>query len=145
MPTVKELYQTSIEREYSYTAHCLHYLLSNRLVKLDDDAERIDYSLIDMDKVREMEDKNYLCFKPIKVYALKISGYMWAFVFAENENDAIEFTKNELKEHPKKCVEYSLDLEMERGNRILSFREMKKDHATFPALVGYYEKDAAYR
>lgn len=145
MITVREQYQHYIEYDHSYMAHMLHLLLKEGHVGFNDDCETIDYSKVDETKVNELVKQNYLCFNPIKVYSLKVDDYLFAFVFAKNEEEAITFTKTELKEQPRNCHEYQLDIEMERGERVITFRDMKKEHDSFPALAGYFETDPVYR
>lgn len=145
MVTVREQYEHYIRYEQSYMAHLLHYLLKEGQIKLEDDCNKINYSSVNEAKVNELVEQNYLCFNPIKIFSLKVDDYLFAFVFAKNEEEAIEFAKS-LKYKPRNCHEYMLDIEMERdGGKVLTFREMKKEHDSFPALAGYFETDPVYR
>lgn len=145
MVTVREQYEHYIKYEQSYMAHLLHHLLKEGHIKLEDDCNKINYSLVNEAKVNELVEQNYLCFNPIKIYSLKVDDYRFAFVFAKDEAEAKEFTKS-LKHKPRNCHEYMLDIEMERdGGKVLTFRDMKKEHDTFPALAGYFETDPVYR
>ncbi len=145
MTTVRDLYTHYVQYENSHMAHLLHHLMKEGHIRQGDDCNKIDYSLVDEAKVNEMVEQNYLCFNPIKIFSLKVDDYLFAFVFAKNEAEAIEFTKG-LKHKPRNCHEYMLDIEMERdGGKVLTFRDMKKEHETFPALAGYFETDPVYR
>lgn len=126
-------------------AHALHYLVKNKLVKLSDDSDSIDWNKVDLAEVDRMEKENSLGFNPVKVYSLKVEENLFAFVFAKDELEAINFTKNKLNENPSNCIEYMMDVEMEKGNRILSFRDMKKEYQSFPELAGYFEISPFYR
>lgn len=126
-------------------AHCLHYLLKENLIKLNDDFETVDFGQVDQEEVQEMVERNHLCFKIIKVFSLKVREYTWAFVFAATEEEAIAYTKNELKHQPKNCIEYHMDIDMEKDDWVLSFRDMKNEYSSFPALAGYFEKELVYR
>src|SRR4051812_6944250 len=107
-------------------AHCFHYLLKEGFTKLDDDLSTVDFTKVDLEKVNEMDEQNYLRFNSIKVFSLKVDEHVFAFVFAKDELEAINYTKNKLNENPSNCIEYMMDVEMEKGNRVLSFRDMKK-------------------
>lgn len=145
MVTVREQYQYYIEHDHSYMAHLLHHLMKEGHISQEEDCKKTDYSKADEVKVNEMVEENYLYFNPIKVFSLKVDDYLFAFVFAKNAEEAMEFTKSKLKENPRNCHEYLLDIEMERGERALTFRDMKKEYDSFPALAGYFETDPVYR
>lgn len=144
MITVREQFEHCVKYESIYMAHLLHYMLKEGMIKLEDDFSKIDFRKVDGAKVSEMVEQNYLCFLPIKIFSLKVDDYLFAFVFAKTKEEAMEFMKS-LNEKPRNCFEYPLDLEMYREGRVLTFREMKKEHESFPALVGYFERNPAYR
>ncbi|KEF40146.1 hypothetical protein M670_00162 [Schinkia azotoformans MEV2011] len=144
MTTVRELYEDSIHYGEKVLAHYILHLLQEGHVSLNDDASLIDFSLVDQKKVTEMIQKNQLGFSDIKVFSLKWDDKTFAFIFAANEEEAKKHFEQQLGSKPLNCFEYPLDFPMSRGNEFLSFRDMKKEYSTFPAIAGFYERDENY-
>lgn len=140
MTTVKSLYEDSLYYEESTLAHYIMHLLQEGKAELDDDISKLKFEEADQEKVREMIRSNQLGFSKIKVFALKYSKRAFAFVFAKSEDEATEYFKQTFKKKVLSCYELSLDTPMARGNRILNFREMRKEHNEFPVLAGTYVK-----
>ncbi|WP_404332111.1 hypothetical protein [Mesobacillus maritimus] len=59
-------------------------------------------------------------------------------VFGDEE--AIEFFTETFQQPPMNCHEYPLDFELSRGNGVITFREMKKEFESFPAVAGYFTR-----
>jgi hypothetical protein len=38
------------------------------------------------------------------------------------------------------CHEYSFDIQLARGNAVISFRDMRKEFDSFPAIAEYFER-----
>ena len=145
MSTIKELFNECIGNDYSFMAHALYYLLQEGLVVEDDPQTVLDHVDMDVEVVGEWTEKNILGIAVEKVYSLKVSKDAFLFVFAKDPEQAEAFIKKEWGINPLNCHEYPLDTEMVRGKEIVSFREMKKDFLTFPALIGYYKKNPVYQ
>ena len=144
MPTIKELFDECIQNDYSYTAHSLYYLLLEGLVSPDSPHTILDTVEIDVDLVGEWTKKNYLRIQIEKVYSLKISDDEFVFVFAKDTQMATDYIKKNWKIQPRNCYEYSLDYTIIRGKECISFRDMKKDFLSFPAVIGFYEREEVY-
>lgn len=140
MTTVRGLYEESIRYEEKALAHYILHLLQERQVSLDDDASLIDLSKADHQKVAQMIQQNQLGLSDIKIFSLKYDDKRFAFIFAANEKEAIQFFQQKFKRNPKKCHEYPLNFPMARGQEFLTFRDMRKEHSRFPALAGFYER-----
>lgn len=140
MTTVRELYEESIRYEEKTLAHYILHLLQEGKVSLEDDADTIDFMQADHEKVAQMIRENKLGFSDIKIFSLKYDDKRFAFIFAANEEEAIQFFRQKFKRKPYNCHEYPLDFPMSRGNEFLTFRDMKKEHSHFPALAGFYER-----
>jgi hypothetical protein len=76
----------------------------------------------------------------IGIYSLKINQKDFVFIFAASERDAIQFYLETFHQPPLNCHEYSLDFELSRGNGVISFREMRKEFMSFPAIAGGYRR-----
>lgn len=144
MATVKELFDESIQNDYSFMAHSLYYLLLEGLVSPDDPHTVLDDVELDMDLVGEWTKHNYLCISVEKVYSLKIADDEFVFIFAKDPQQAVSFIRNKWKIQPRNCQEYSLDFTIMRGKEFVSFRDIKKDFLTFPAIIGLYERKSVY-
>ena len=142
MPTIKELFDECIQNDYLFIAHTLYYLLLEGLVSPDSRHTILDQVEFDVDLVGEWTKQNYLRIQIEKVYSLKISDDEFVFVFARDAQTATAYIKNNWKIHARNCHEYSLDFTIIRGEECISFRNMKKDFLSFPAVIGLYEREA---
>ena len=137
---VRELYQDALTYEESPLAHYLLHMIQENLVSMDDDISAIDFDKADHQKVAEMIERNVLGIKKIRIFSLKMHLEKFCFIFAESEEEAIECYKNHFKKAPMNCIEQPLDFEIVRGNETITFRELRKEHEKFPAIVGFYER-----
>lgn len=144
MSTIRELFEEAVQNDYSYTAHSLYYLLREGLVSPNDSHTVLDYVQVDTHLVGEWTVQNYLCISVEKVYALKLTDDEFVFVFAKNPKQAVDFIQKSWKLVPRNCHEYPLDCSIIRGNEFVSFRELKKDYLSFPAVIGVYRKEEIY-
>jgi hypothetical protein len=136
---VKELYLDSIRYEQTSLAYYIHHLLTDKKISLDDDESQLDFEHADHQKVAEMIKKNVLGFHKICIYSLKMKPKEFVFIFAENRKEAIQFYKNTFQQTPLNCHESFLDYQLIRGNGSISFREMRKEFESFPAIAGYFK------
>ena len=144
MPTIKELFDECIQNDYSYTAHILYYLLLEGLVLPDSPHTILDHVEFDVDLVCEWTKQNDLRIQIEKVYSLKISDDKFVFVYAKDAQTATAYIKNNWKIQPLNCHEYLLDNTIMSGKEFISFRDLKKDFLSFPALIGFYEREEVY-
>lgn len=138
---VKDLYLESIRTEESSLAHYIYHLLEERKISLDDHISNLDFEQADHQKVKELIEKNVLGFHKIGIYSLKVSQNEYVFIFADSKKQAIDFYIKTFHDAPLNCQEYSLDFEMNRGNGVITFREMRKEFVNFPVMVGYFERE----
>ncbi|KAA9022025.1 hypothetical protein [Niallia endozanthoxylica] len=141
MSTIRELFEEAVQNDYSYTAHSLYYLLREGLVSPNDSQTILNHVQVDTHLVGEWTQQNYLCISVEKVYALKLTDDEFVFVFAKNPKQAVDFIQKSWKVSPRNCCEYSLDFSIMRGIEFVSFREIKKDYLTFPAVIGVYKRE----
>jgi hypothetical protein len=137
---VREVYLYSISHEESSLAHCIHHLLGEKKISLDDDISKIDFSQTDHQKVAEMIQNNVLGFHKVSIYSLKRSKKVFVFIYASSQQDAVQFYTEAFHQKPLNCHEYPLDFELARGNEVISFRDMRKEFMSFPAVAGYFKK-----
>jgi hypothetical protein len=141
---VKDLYLDSIRFEESSLAHYIYHLLEEGNIELDDNISRIDFDQADHQKVAEMIESNMLGFHKVGIYSLKMDQNDFVFIFAESEQEAIQFYTETFYHAPLNCHEYSLDFELVRGNGVVSFREIRKEFMGFPAIAGYFKREGTY-
>lgn len=129
----------SLMYEEGILSYYLFHLLEEKIVALDDDISKLDICQSDHEKVAELIKKNVLGVHSVKVFSLKMAQNKFVFIFAESRVAAIHYYTFTFKKSPLNCIEFLLETEFIRGNEILSFREMKKEHEKFPAVAGYFE------
>jgi hypothetical protein len=121
-------------------AHYIHHLLEEGNILLDDNISKIDFDQADHQKVAELIENNGLGFHKVGIYSLKMNQNDFVFIFADSQQEAIQFYTGTFHHAPLNCHEYSLDFELVRGNGVISFREMRKEFMSFPAIAGYYKR-----
>ncbi len=139
---VKDTYQDCLRYEQSSLAHYLFHLLAEKKISLHDDSSKIDFNQADHQKVASMIESNILGFHQVGIYSLKMSQEAFVFIFAGNEEEAIHFYTQSFHNRPLNCHEYSLDFELARGNGLISFRDMRKEFNSFPAIAGFFERSS---
>jgi hypothetical protein len=87
-----------------------------------------------------MIENNVLGIHKIRVYSLKMNQKEFVFIYAGSEQEAIQFYTNTFYQSPLNCHEYTLDFQLARGNEVISFRDMRKEFESFPAIAGYFNK-----
>jgi hypothetical protein len=123
---VRDLYLNCFYYDESLLAHTIHHLVAEEKISLDDSLSKMEFSQADQLKVEEMVQNNVLGFHKISVYALKKSKREFVFIFASNQEIAIQFYTETFQQTPLNCNEYPLDFQLARGNELISFRDMKK-------------------
>ncbi|WP_231597682.1 hypothetical protein [Bacillus sp. SA1-12] len=71
---------------------------------------------------------------------MKMNQNDFVFIFASSEQEASKFYTDTFHQAPLNCHESSLDFELTRGNKVISFRDMKKEFMSFPAIAGYFKR-----
>jgi hypothetical protein len=137
---VKDVYLESLRYEETSLAHCIHHLLEEKKISLEDDMTEIDLELVNPQKVAEMIRNNVLGFRKLNIYSLKRNRNEFVFIFATRQQEAIQHFTEIFHQLPLNCIEYQLDFQLIRGNEIISFRDMRKEFMSFPAVVGCYRK-----
>jgi hypothetical protein len=89
-------------------------------------------------KVAEMIRNNVLGFYKIGIYSLKMNQKDYVFIYAACQQEAVQFYTKPFNQTPLNCHEYSLDFQLASGNDVISFRDMRKEFESFPAIAGYF-------
>jgi hypothetical protein len=134
---VEELYRDSLIYEESSLAHYLYHLLAEQKISLDDNISKLDFDQADHQKVAELIQTNVLGFHKICIFSLKMDQQDFVFIFAASQEEAIQFYTESFLQTPLNCHEYPLDFELSRGNGVISFRDMRKEFESFPAIAGW--------
>ncbi|MEH7482030.1 hypothetical protein V7157_13320 [Neobacillus drentensis] len=137
---VKDLYMDCFRYEESSLAHCIYHLLAEQKISLDDDICKIDLEQADHQKVRELVQNNVLGIHKVGIYSLKMNQKDFVFIFAGSHKEAIQFYTETFHQNPLNCHDYSLDYQLARGNDVISFRDMRKEFRSFPAIAGYFKR-----
>ncbi|MEH7307612.1 hypothetical protein [Neobacillus drentensis] len=137
---VKDLYMDCFRYEESSLAHCIYHLLTEKKISLDDDMSKIDLEQAVHQKVRELIQNNVLGFHKVGIYSLKMNQKDFVFIFASSKQEAIHFYTKTFHQNPLNCHEYSLDYQLARGNDVISFRDMRKEFESVPAIAGYFKR-----
>lgn len=137
---VKDAYFDSLCFEESALAHYIHHLHGEEKISLDDDMSKIDLEQADHQTVREMIQNNVLGIRKIRSYSLKMNQKDFVFIFAASLQEAIQFYTKTFHQTPLNCHEYSLDFQLSRGKDVISFRDMRNEFNSFPAIAGCFEK-----
>jgi len=137
---VNDLYMDCFRYEESALAHYIHHLLTEKKITLDDDMSKIDLEQADHQKVRELIQNNVLGFHKVCIYSLKMNPKDFVFIFAASQQEAKQFYTKTFHQSPLNCHEYSLDYQLARGNDVISFRDMRKEFTSVPAIAGYFKR-----
>lgn len=77
----------------------------------------------------------------VRVYSLKMNKKHFFFIFASSAHEAVQFFTETFQQTPLNCHEYPLEFEFVRGKEVVSFREMRRDFVSFPAIAGRFGKE----
>ncbi|MBT2728574.1 hypothetical protein J7E63_16740 [Bacillus sp. ISL-75] len=133
---VKDLYLDCFRFEESSLAHYIYHLLEEKKISLDDDVSKLDLVQADHQNVRELVQNNVLGIHKVGIYSLKMNQMDFLFIFAASKHEAMQFYTKTFHQNPLNCHAYSLDYQLARGNHVISFRDMRKEFMSFPAIAG---------
>jgi hypothetical protein len=137
---IKDIYLDSLRYEESSLAHYIYHLLQEKKLSLEDHQSCLDLVQADYLKVRDLIQNNVLGIHKIGVYSLKMNQTNFVFIFAASKQAAQQFYTKTFQQNPLNCHEYSLDFLLARGNDVISFRDMRREFASFPVIAGYFAK-----
>lgn len=135
--TLKEFYMDCLYYEEHILVYYIQHLLSENKISLEDDVSKLDFNQADQDKVAELIRKNPLGFRKIYVFELKVDGGGVVYIFAANEQDAINLFKRTFRKAPIELDYCPLDTEIIVGNKVMTFRELKRTYNHFPTFISF--------
>jgi hypothetical protein len=135
---VKDFYEDCLITQESTLAYFIYHLLEEKKISLNDEFSITDLYKADEQKVAEMIENNVLGIHKVRIYSLKRDQKAFIFIYALSEEDAIDFYTKFFLKTPLNCHEYPLDFQLSRGNDVISFRDMKKEFESFPAIAGCF-------
>jgi hypothetical protein len=141
MVLIKDAYFDCFLYEESSLAHYIHHLLEEKKASLEDDISKLNFDLANHQQVAEMIQTNVLGINKVRVYSLKMNQRDFVFIFALNEEEAIQLYEKTFHQKPLNCHESLLDFEFYRGKEVISFRDMKKEFGCIPAIAGYFSRE----
>jgi len=146
MKTVMELMQDAIQYEEALLAHAIMLGIRHGKWKPGDSSDDMDFSLIDSRELQRAKEDDLLGMKDgIKLYSSPLGGGRFAIIFAKNEGDARAVMAREVGKNPKRIdwLPYGMDVytTTEGLKDGKTWRRMKEQTITFPALAGIYQKE----
>lgn len=141
MQTVQDLLGDAIEYDQPLLAHALFSGLQEGTFKPTDDAEGIDYIRLDLDNVIDLNKRNLLGIKIVKLFGVPVdpATKTFAFILAYDAKSAAAAFTAEYKRQPPKVVDATSKMDtsiyFEEFNQHKSFWEIRKETQTFPRLV----------
>jgi len=143
MNTVEDLLNDAMKYEEKALIYYILYAIKKGKIQKTDPAETFNlnrFSEKEHQEVAKLIEENPLGIWKIRIFSLKRNRKRYEFIFAANEQEAAAHFRELFHTEPLNIHEYPLDFEMLEGKRVTSFREMRKRFNTFPAYLGYYEK-----
>lgn len=141
MWTVQQLLDDAIQYDQPLLAHALFCGIQDGTIHPGEPVEGLDYGRLDLEKVKELSERNVLQIRPVKLYAFPIDPVTKsaAFVLAYDEKTAIQSFVAYYKRHPQKIVDATdrIDASISFGDteKVMSFWEIRKQTQTFPRFV----------
>lgn len=134
---IKELYEDSIHHEVIYLAYCLYSLQQQRKTSLKNDISSLNTIVVDEEEIAKLVEDPLRIYK-MKVFSLDDSESETYFIFAKNEQEALQLYYNTYKDiTPKICEEELSEFEQMRIKKVIMMQELKKDSSKFPVVVGW--------
>lgn len=140
---VHELMQEAIRFDEPFLAYALYWGIRNDVIQGIDNADEIDFNVMDVDAVSEMISRNELGIEVIRLYSMRMEDGRFAIILAKKEADARGKFLTEFGKLPKRIIDISekmdTDFYFEKvGYR--SIREIKESVIDLPYLVMVYQK-----
>ncbi|WP_424236392.1 hypothetical protein [Bhargavaea ginsengi] len=144
MTTVMELMQDAIKYDEPLIAHAVMLGIRHGKWSPSDPESVVDWSLLDLEEVRQARDENILGMSKVQVYSSPLGSNRHAIIFAETSLEAATFFLRAFKHKPRvihhlphgmDVTTYESDLKDSQ-----TWREIRNELNTFPAVAGIYLK-----
>ena len=144
--TVMELMQDAIKYEESLLAHAIMLGMRRGKWKGADAESEVDWSLLDMEEVKQARDENLLGLNTIQLYSSPLSNNRHAIIMAETPQDASTAFSRAFKRQPRVIHHLPHGMDVTTYEKDLSdaqtWREIRNEMNAFPAVAGIYHKGA---
>src|SRR5690606_25195582 len=116
------------------------------LWNLTDPDERLDWSQLDANEVWAARDGNELGMNPVKLYSSPLGGNRHAIIMAETPQEASTAFTQAFKAQPRVIHHLPHGMDVTTYEKDLTdaqtWREIRNEMNTFPAVAGIYHKGA---
>ena len=141
MQTVQELLDDAIQYDAPLLAHALFSGLQDGILKPTDDADAIDYLRLDLDAVVDLNKRNLLGIRIVKLFGVPTdpATKSFAFILAYDEKSAAAAFNAHYKQPASRVVDATSKMDtsiyFEETNQHKSFWEIRKETQKFPRFV----------
>lgn len=84
MTKVNEVFEFAIANEFNVLAHSIYWALSQKLVSLNDDSQKLIDLNFDKSAIQEIARKNVLGMGKVKLFTIECKNNWYAFYFAKD-------------------------------------------------------------
>jgi hypothetical protein len=142
--TFNELMFDAIKYDEERMAYSVFWLIKNGIVKGTDNANNVDWDLVNHQEVEEMRKRNELNLKPIKLYSVPMGNNFHMIIFAESVESARGHYLNETGKLPAKIFDITTKMDksfwFEDIKKYKSLRQLRDETLVFPATAMIFEK-----
>lgn len=136
---IKELYENSIQHEAIYLAYYLYSLQQQRKTSLKNDISPLNTIVANEEEIAKLIEDPLRIYK-MRVFSLDNSESETYFIFANNEQEALQLYYNTYIDTSKNCEDELYELEQIRIKKVIMMQELKKERSRFPVLVGWCKR-----
>lgn len=146
-PTIKSLFGDAIKYDEPFIAHYIYFAQMKGKITHDDPLDKLYEVTFTEEEQKEFEllrANDWLCMRPVKIYAVKRGEKRFAFYFALNEREVRKLHYQMYGEWVVKmisCYNQMIDksLYFQETKQTRSFRELIREAEEFPWFVGEVE------
>lgn len=142
--TFNELLLEAIKCDDELLAYSIYWLIKNNVVKGTDQANNIDWNLVNHEEVKQMRKRNELNLQAIKTYSVPLGNRQHIIIFAQSEESAKGHVYAELGRIPTKIFDISNKMDMSfwfpEQQKNKSLRQVKDETLVFPATAMIFTK-----
>ncbi|MEK3955336.1 hypothetical protein [Psychrobacillus sp. FSL K6-1464] len=142
MITVKELFDGAVEYDMKFVAHAIFWALSEKIIGLEDDANKLQEIVLNQEAIQKLTDQNILGIERIKLFVITTNNpSLFAFYFAEDILAASGLHQNLFGEQGTKITKstrlMSKYMHFATPNLSTNFFEYRKRFVQYPAYIGH--------
>ncbi|WP_375106134.1 hypothetical protein AB9L15_05105 [Lysinibacillus fusiformis] len=142
--TFNELLLEAIKCDDELLAYSIYWLIKNNVVKGTNQANNINWNLVNHEEVKQMRERNELNLQMIKTYSVPLGNRQHIIIFAQSEESAKGHVYAELGRIPTKIFDISNKMDMSfwfpEQQKNKSLRQVKDETLVFPATAMIFTK-----